>query len=392
VTTPSVNSCKDSNSTICSIYASAGYCATYTSVQNYCPLSCKMCKVTSTTTISVCKDSDSKICPQYYKAGYCSLYTSVQNYCPLSCKLCTISTTPSSLSQSLTSFKCSDTSSQCKQYISLGFCTNSMYQSLMQNLCPLSCNLCSTSALPILSSTKNLCQDKNSTLCIKYAAVGYCSIYTSVKNYCPFSCNSCTISTSIFSIAPTSSPLLTNNPCEDKNLTLCSQYAAVGFCASYTSVQNHCPFSCSLCTTVIPLSSTTNQPTSIPCKDSNSTICPLYAAAGYCESYTSVQNYCPFSCRLCTRSSQCNDLNSSDCRQLASLGFCTSGSYKSLMKNYCPVTCNSCSTYTPPSATTKCSDADSTQCKQFALLGFCSGQYQSTMRTICPVSCKSCKT
>ena len=40
-------------------------------------------KAQSTT----CQDSDSLLCPQYYNLGYCT-FSSVQLYCPVSCKIC----------------------------------------------------------------------------------------------------------------------------------------------------------------------------------------------------------------------------------------------------------------------------------------------------------------
>jgi hypothetical protein len=211
-------------------------------------------KTTSTVTSTIgtkCLDSDSNLCSQYAAAGYC-IYSSVQNYCPLSCKVCIKPITTTSTSTTTT------------------------------------------------SSTTAKCLDSNSNICSQYAAAGYC-IYSSVQSYCPLSCKMCIkpITTTSTSTTTTSS---TTAKCLDSNSNICSQYAAAGYCSFYTSVQSYCPLSCKMCIkpiTTTSTSTTTTSSTTTKCLDSNSNICPQYAAAGYCI-YSSVQNYCPLSCKLCS--------------------------------------------------------------------------------------------
>ncbi len=126
-------------------------------VQIFCPLSCKICSINAT-----CKDSDSSACFQYANAGYCRLYTSVQIYCPLSCNVCSIPV------QQLTT-------------------------------------VTTTTLKPTqVSSNNKTCIDSDSVTCPQYFAVGYCSLFQSVKDYCPYSCNLCTISLNTTASTPTS--------------------------------------------------------------------------------------------------------------------------------------------------------------------------------------------
>jgi hypothetical protein len=264
----STQTCKDTDATICPRYATAGYCSTYTSVRDYCPFSCNACSQNTQTspttppttppttrqpfTASECKDSDTNLCTRYAANGYCASYTSVQQYCPLSCK------------------KCSSTQTQTP-----------------------------TQASTKPSTTTTLCQDSDSNTCFQYATKGYCASYTSVQQYCPLSCKICTSNNSSTTMPAQTS---TSKSCKDMDSNTCSQYATKGYCATYTSVQQYCPLSCKICFT--SNSSTTTMPaqtsTSKSCKDADTDACTRYAAYGYCASYLAVQQYCPSSCKSCT--------------------------------------------------------------------------------------------
>jgi hypothetical protein len=113
-----------------------------------------------------------------------------------------------------------------------------------------------------------------------------------------------TVTSSTKTTSTTTTSTLTSSTatkCLDSDPNICPQYAAVGYCV-YSSVQNYCPFSCKICIkpiTVTSTSTTKTTSTTAKCLDSDSNICPQYAAVGYCV-YSSVQNYCPFSCKICS--------------------------------------------------------------------------------------------
>ena len=285
---------------MCSQYQKLGYCATYTSVQSYCPFSCNLCAVTTSLTsvqtsgptplqttqsttptgATTCKDTDSTLCSQYQKLGYCATYTSVQSYCPFSCNLCTVTTL-------LTPVQTSGPT-------------------------PLQTT---PSTTPTGAST---CKDTDSALCSQYQKLGYCINYASVQSYCPFSCNLCGVTTSLTpGTTPGPTPLQTTRSttpsttptsattCKDTDSALCSQYQKLGYCINYASVQSYCPFSCNLCgvtTSLTPIQTTTATITTgaTTCKDTDSTLCSQYQKLDYCATYTSVQSYCPLSCKVCS--------------------------------------------------------------------------------------------
>jgi hypothetical protein len=58
-----------------------------------------------------------------------------------------------------------------------------------------------------VSSNNKTCIDSDSVTCPQYFAVGYCSLFQSVKDYCPYSCNLCTISLNTTASTPTSTKL-----------------------------------------------------------------------------------------------------------------------------------------------------------------------------------------
>ena len=61
----------------------------------------------------------------------------------------------------------------------------------------------------------------------------------------------------------------------------------------------YCPLSCKLCYAT----SISTTVTSTICKDSDIKICTQYAAVGYCNTYLSVQLYCPLTCKICNGTS-----------------------------------------------------------------------------------------
>ena len=355
---------------MCKQYLAIGYCSSYSSVQSYCPVSCKTCPTTvittttlapttttSTTSALPCKDSDSNLCKQYLAIGYCSSYSTVQSYCPVSCKTCptTVITTTTLALTTTTS---------------------------------------TTSALP--------CKDSDSNLCKQYLAIGYCSSYSTVQSYCPVSCKTCpifttsTITTTTTTKTTTStSTTITADHCKDSDSNLCSQYLANGYCSKYTSVQSYCPLSCRVCSTTTTAQVTTS---SALCKDIDSVMCPQYAKLGYCTSYKSyMQINCPVACNFC----QCQDTvaYSSLCQLAVSMNYCTNPQYVSLTQIYCPYSCNQCSTFsafiTVPfvSMPGSCVDtvAYASLCQLAVLFGYCTNsQYIALTQLYCPVSCNFC--
>ncbi len=369
-----VSPCKDSDSNLCAQYLAAGYCSSYSSVQSYCPVSCKRCPTTITTTlppttttktspttVSPCKDSDSNVCAQYLVAGYCSSYSSVQSYCPVSCKRCptTITTT-----------------------------------------------LPPTTTTTTPPTAVSPCKDSDSNLCAQYLAAGYCSSYSSVQSYCPVSCKTCpkvtttplttttTMITTTTTLTQTPTTTITVGQCKDSDSNSCSQYLAGGYCSLYASVRNFCPLSCRVCTTTTTILATT----STSCKDINSIVCAQYVNLGYCTSYKFyMQTNCPVSCNFC----QCKDTDAyaSLCQLAVSLNYCNNPQYLSLTQMFCPVSCNLCLTFIPfttVSISSKpgvCMDtaAYASLCQLAILVGYCTNpQYMPLTQIYCPVTCNFC--
>ncbi len=200
-----------------------------------------------------------------------------------------------------------------------GYCT--LYISVSA-YCPVSCNSCPTTAItlqttavitqPVIQTTTTVCKDSDTSACSQYLAAGYCTLYTSVSAYCPVSCNSCptttTTKSNVLTTTGTTQPVIqtTTTVCKDSDSSACSQYLAAGYCTLYTSVSAYCPVSCNSCPTTantIQITTVTTQPviqtTTTVCKDSDTSICPQYYAAGYCTQYIQVLTYCPVSCKLC---------------------------------------------------------------------------------------------
>ena len=249
-----------------------------------------------------CADSNSTVCLQLLNSGFCS-YSQVQTSCPLTCKICipaptTTTTTTTSLQTTTTSTAnpCKDFNSTCPLIAAAGNCNSS---DLVKIFCPLSCKICSIST-PKPTITVAICNDTNTETCLQFGAAGYCSVYTSVQAYCPFTCKVCSILIQLLTTVTTTTAITTTvkTGCNDTNSAACSQYAAAGYCSIYTSVQAYCPVTCKVCS--IPLQQLTTRTT---CVDSNTTLCSQYLAAGYCATYASVQTYCPVSCNTCQSTS-----------------------------------------------------------------------------------------
>ena len=141
-------------------------------------------------------------------------------------------------------------------------------------------------------------------------------------------------------------------PCQDQS-SVCPQYYAANYCNSnYPTVLMACPLSCKLCQ-VNQITSTTAANTA-PCVDLFSS-CPQYYTVGYCSSiYPQVLIACPLSCKVCTSTSTtttattttlgtCKDSNRTYCLQYFADGYCntTEPSYTSLFD--CPFSCQLCS-------------------------------------------------
>ncbi|CAL2032223.1 unnamed protein product [Caenorhabditis brenneri] len=213
-------------------------------------------------------------------------------------------------------------------------CTDPNLIPLLQDACPVTCNLCPTTLAP---TTEKPCEDDKNTDCVSLKSdCNNPKYYSLLNEFCPLTCGFC------------------KSQCMDDPRTDCT--SMISDCSNPIYIpllKEYCPVTCNLCS--VTLTTKTVHPTIVARTTRALTTAPRTTTISQRTTTTAV----------------CEDDKNTDCA--GNKGLCDNPKYP-MMKTFCPVTCNLCGERTRGQTAnpTDSSCYDSTpKCKEWAANGYC---------------------